>query len=271
LITIRRKRLFWLSGVLFALGVSFLIFPPYKIYCSSNQANDYYCAAYGVTVALGQFVDEHAGAVAAVATIFIGLFTYTLYSATRTLWLATLRSGVRQSRDMKDGVTETRRIGEAQVRAYVSIKWCGLAFWDPVGVPIVRFVAFNTGQSPAKNFIWNVTVQYLSGTKKQTSAPASPGERGIDIPATTDSPIRQIPVQNFRLKDFRETLDPEIRTVVNIRIGFSFTDVFEIENVGEYYFVGIAPESAAQPTTPIGFPKTMEILHSMAKPEDWDI
>jgi hypothetical protein len=113
--------LFWFGIGLLVLGVSFLVFPPYQEYCSGYQANDCYCAAHGVALALGALVDEHAGAVGAVATIFIGLFTYTLYTATKRLWLTTLRSGVKQSCDMRASLAHAERSLTAVERAYVFI------------------------------------------------------------------------------------------------------------------------------------------------------
>jgi hypothetical protein len=91
MLRIRRKRLFWFGAGLLAVGVSFLVFPPYEAYCESDNANDYYCTAYGVAVALGSVIEAHSGAITALATIFIGLFTYTLKRSTDKMWDASER------------------------------------------------------------------------------------------------------------------------------------------------------------------------------------
>jgi hypothetical protein len=58
-------------------------------------------------------------------------------------------------------VAETRRIGEAEVRAYVHIKSAAVGFmrFGPT-MPFVQFLASNSGQSPARNFLWNIMFQY---------------------------------------------------------------------------------------------------------------
>ena len=105
---IQRKRLFWFGVSLFAVGVALLVFPPYGAYCESDHANNEYCAAYEMTAALGGFLDAHNGTVTAIATVFIGLFTYTLKQATDKLW----KAGDEQFRLAKE--TADRQAGEIQ-------------------------------------------------------------------------------------------------------------------------------------------------------------
>ena len=93
-----------------------------------------------------------------------------LVAANIALWLATWRSGVRQSHDTAAFIGETRRLGEAQVRAYVDIRAATVVFLQmtegavPLAdvQPLVRITAKNTGQSPARNFVWHPTVHYCS-------------------------------------------------------------------------------------------------------------
>jgi len=80
---IRRNLLFWLAVSLLAVGIAFLILQPYEEYCESDYANNYYCAAYEVTMALSAFVDVHSGAFTALATVAIAAFTFTLWWSTR--------------------------------------------------------------------------------------------------------------------------------------------------------------------------------------------
>jgi hypothetical protein len=77
-----RKR-FWLAAALLFVGISFLVFPTYSRYCDSKEANNYYCAAYSVAVALGHAVQKYNGAITAIATAIIGIFTATLYSISK--------------------------------------------------------------------------------------------------------------------------------------------------------------------------------------------
>jgi hypothetical protein len=65
------------------VGISFLILPPYSEYCESDQANQYNCAAYESVVTIVGSVQGYNGAITALATIFIGLFTGTIYKINR--------------------------------------------------------------------------------------------------------------------------------------------------------------------------------------------
>jgi hypothetical protein len=78
----RHGRLFRLGAALAVIGLSFVVLPPYRTYCEGDQANNYYCAAYEVIVALGSWVDLHSGAVTAIATVVIGAFTIVLARVT---------------------------------------------------------------------------------------------------------------------------------------------------------------------------------------------
>jgi hypothetical protein len=102
-----------------------------------------------------------------VSTLGLSISTIMLWIAGEKQFRHARRASIVQSRDMKASVNETQRIGEAQIRAYVDISSSEIFFVD-LGVlnidahPMVRIIATNTGQSPARNFIWNPTVQYFS-------------------------------------------------------------------------------------------------------------
>jgi hypothetical protein len=81
-----RKLWFWFAAALAVVGVAFLLLPPYGEYCEGNDANDYYCAAYSIAVALGGIIEAHSVVITALATVFIGLFTYTLKKSTDKMW-----------------------------------------------------------------------------------------------------------------------------------------------------------------------------------------
>lgn len=84
------KKSRWISTsiALFVVGLAFLIFPPYGQYCDTQQANNYYCAAYSVTVTLGEWVDAHNGALTAIFTIVLAVSTIFLWWATKGLYEA---------------------------------------------------------------------------------------------------------------------------------------------------------------------------------------
>jgi hypothetical protein len=202
----------------------------------------------------------------------VALFTLVLAFTTLGLWTATI--GLYFAG--KNAVQETRRIGEAQVRAYVSIKSAVIAFWGPFEHALVKFVPFNTGQSPARNFVWNVTVQYASGHDKQKSSFDKDWQNraGIDIPASSDGFPGGAMVPNISLKNFREARDKSapIGVVVRVKIDFRFTDVFERDWFGESYFHGIGPDSAPDPAdcAAIGMPEKGYVLNPTAAPKDWE-
>ena len=81
-----RKRLFCIGIVLLIAGIAFLILPEYSEYCQSTHANDKYCSTYQIASSFGAFLESHNGAITAIATIFIGWFTFTLKRSTDKLW-----------------------------------------------------------------------------------------------------------------------------------------------------------------------------------------
>jgi hypothetical protein len=89
-------------------------------------------------------------------------------------------------------VDETRRIGEAQVRAYLSIKSATISV-DKSGLPWVQMVVVNTGQSPARKFCWthHVRIHASDSDLSWSAVPVALGEYGnlIDIPIGETDPL----------------------------------------------------------------------------------
>lgn len=137
-------------------------------------------------------------------------------------------------------VTETRRIGEAQVRAYVNIKSVNIDFlWHAI-VPRVDFVATNSGQSPARNFIWNMTLQYAGSTaSRETMFNEKWLEMtGIDIPAASDAPKDGAIIHDMSIKQYIESVAPSRLTfVVRLKVDFRFTDIFDTHWFGEAFLI----------------------------------
>src|ERR1700730_12364994 len=105
-----RKRLFRVGIVLLAVGIAFLILPPYGEYCEQGYANNKYCAAYKVAVSIGSVLETYSGAITAIATAFIGWVPLTLKQATDKLWTAS-----EEQRELSEDTAKR------QLRAYLLV------------------------------------------------------------------------------------------------------------------------------------------------------
>jgi hypothetical protein len=93
----------------------------------------------------------------------------------------------------QDAVTVTQRIGEAQVRAYLSVVPLGVKEITVGGWAEIKFKIINTGQSPAYHVRYEATVCPGGYTRKQADPfPHELGSAqftgGITIPAQSDAP-----------------------------------------------------------------------------------
>jgi hypothetical protein len=168
--SIRRKRLFWFGSGLLFVGLAFLVFPPYSAYCETDYANNYFCAAYTVTVALATWVDVHSGAVTAIATAVIGCFTITIWKIN------------------DDQLKHGRRVERAYVN--MSHKPPGIMFGTGPSISIEIDIK-NHGRTPAR-----VTDALLS------SMIVAEGRRLPDQPIYTNAAERQIPSAFLVADDF---------------------------------------------------------------------
>jgi hypothetical protein len=175
---------------------------------------------------------------------------------------------------MKGLGKEQREIGEAQVRAYVSIKAATIEFMFDAVVPCVRFIASNSGQSPARNFVWNITLQYFGGKENRESRLNETliEQTGADIPATSDLRADGALIPDMSVKQYIEESVPGLMiTVVRAKIDFRYTDVFGKDWFGEAFFGGtmqrrqVSPEDIER-----GVGRWIGQISSMAKPRDWD-
>jgi hypothetical protein len=212
-------------------------------------------------------------------------FTGVLAVSTIGLWVVTWQSGKRQSRDMEAAVGETRRIGEAQVRAYVDIVsadifligFAGALYRGrPEAQPILKIVATNTGQSPARNFVWNPVLEYTSvGTGSHLNRIRELGRNWRDIlgvgiavgQAHTDSAM----VGEMALVRFlQETGNADATTILTrVRIEFEFEDVFGDRIAGDAYFSGLVNRAPQPIATEFGQALWMGKLTRMHRPRDW--
>lgn len=207
---------------------------------------------------------------------------------TLMLWLATVRLVTEGKLASEKAIAETRRIGEAQVKAYVDIRDVAVIFVGMPGIlnshqrqdvqPIVRITAKNTGQSPARNFVWNPTIQYFSignigaepkskigelggNWRELLGAGISVGHEHIDSAMAT----------GMLLLKFLQESDANMNAVLlRLRIQFEFEDVFDRRIVDDGYFYGIFtcnPDRVTQ--TDFGPSEWSGKLTRMNKPRDW--
>lgn len=195
---------------------------------------------------------------------WVAIFTCLLFISTFALWQVT-----------RSAVQETRRIGEAQVRAYVSVPKAGLQFID-MGVgaqPQIAVSLKNTGLTPARKIGWNPTLRYASGTRRRTRSlvdQATPGKwaRTQEIAAQGEI-FDQAIMAHMMIKQFVPVPDamPFGCTIV-LKVEFVFIDVFDQEVRGEAYFLGLAQHIAADQ---VGNSEGWHaFLRASPKPNDWD-
>lgn len=264
-----------LVGFLFGFAVLLTIFflssdfsAHYQI-CKEGHADAKECASYNaisyVLFKLWAALDALNGAITAIATAFIAWFTLSLRQATDRL-----------SQDSTRSAIEQRRIGEAQVRAYVSIKEARIDFHSAYAHPIVGFVATNSGQSPARNFVWNIDIQYVGeGINRTVSFNRKWLEgRGLDIPAGKDADQERAHIADMSAKSFVQSVSPNAQScLVRVRIDFRYTDVFDQDWFGETYLAAVMAKIAeSSDTSSFGEQSHWRAgnLTEMPKPKDWE-
>ncbi|MEI9914658.1 MAG: hypothetical protein WDN29_01260 [Methylovirgula sp.] len=183
--------------------------------------------------------------------------TWRLVTSTNMLWDA----GEKQRKS-------SERIGEAQVRAYVYVKTCTVNFIRfGATVPQVIFAASNSGQSPARNFLWNITLQYPArGIDRQVVFNPNWMEQiGYDIPANNSISESAI-VQDMATE---QRIPPgTVITVIRAKIEYRFTDVFDRDWFGAAYFAGTMRLTQTSEMPPAA--EWQSVLSQMPKPRDWD-
>ena len=176
----------------------------------------------------------------------------------------------------------SREIGEAQVKAYVDITDAEIAFTN-LGVlndhahPLVKIFATNTGQSPAKDFIWNPTVQYfsagiLAGSRSRAGELGANWRDivGVGIAANqTHDDMAMIPDMEL-VKFLNEEGDGDKGTVVvRLRVQFEFDDVFDKRNLGEAYFSGVFRYASTATPANRGVMRWSGKLKRIHRTDDW--
>jgi hypothetical protein len=174
---------------------------------------------------------------------------------------------------------QTRRIGQAQVRSYINIKSAAIYFSGKEGLPFVDIVAVNSGQSPAREFMWRPQIRYFADDEKGAANEIEDGwgsHPGIDIAAgsETESPFLFV-VADFNLLSYIAGCESELeRLAVAVCIDFSYLDVFGQRYTEAAYFAGVAelgdPEENKRKIFPANTSAWYCHLNRIARTPAWD-
>lgn len=195
------------------------------------------------------------------------IFTGLLWRSTDKLWASGDRSAIMQ-----------REIGEAQVRAYVSIKEARIRFdTDEYAHPVVTFLPTNSGQSPARNFIWNIDLQYVGDVvnRSVTFNRKWLEDTGTDIASAADATqTESAHIPGMSVKLLIEDAHPERDfNLVRIKIDFRYTDIFGRDWFDEAYFAGLMTKNPHRAQRNANGEAVYWIgsgLLRVPKPSDWD-
>jgi len=223
----RRRWLGWIAALAaLASSVAAIVFAyaPLRDYHESHYSNhsNYQHPTGNGFAALISAIEVHHDLLLVFETFALVAFTGTLWWSTRRLWQETST----HARHMGDTV----EISRAQVRAYVSISGCGLNFIEAgagIASPIVSFTAVNNGQSPARNFIWNVTLEYvyLGMRRRRQLTDRWETNIGSDIPAGSTTSIQSAYIPDMTTRQLENDCS-ETTLVVIVKIDFFYRDVF---------------------------------------------
>jgi hypothetical protein len=180
---IRHKRLFWFGVAFLAVGIAFLVFPPYSAYCESDYSHHKYCAAYEMMISFSAALDAHNGAITSLATIVISAFTATLWWSTHKLW--------KSQREIENLTATTVKIQGNQIalaktqhfiinRPRLIVRHFSIKTADHIGHPTLFFengakiegglAVVNVGGSPA-TILWSPYCIYASNSGLPANAP----------------------------------------------------------------------------------------------------
>jgi hypothetical protein len=201
-----------------------------------------------------------------------------------TLWLAIITGGLvgvsafqgyfliradRTATRTSEATAGLVNTGRAQVRAYVHINSAKIDFITPPFIhPLIGINASNSGQSPALNFIWGATLQYiiLPGLIHQGAMPRNwLNQVGINIPAGHPGATGGLLVPQMSFTEIVLDRVPDAdQIVVRVKIDYRFSDVFGDVHTEAAYFAGLAQRRGQLPGHWIAE------VHPMAPIGDWD-
>jgi hypothetical protein len=226
----------WAPSAAGLLAIGWLVnaSPSFK-YCIHTQKNDpsYHALRENPSVVRGTAIrvelhavcvegwtEKYEGAIGAIATVFIAIFTLTLWDATKRLWqsadkeLAEFQRSLIQARKianeqitkmdshieeaasaataMKDLVRTTRETAASQLRAYVSIKSAGFQAEHGVITGYIGIKIKNYGLTPASDV--RIRVEYSSGPRRDESAAFPLSDKAVLYPKVHIPPGQTITI-----------------------------------------------------------------------------
>lgn len=206
---------------------------------SDNEDDQHYCPTFfagSLLVARRSFEwvkrEDNDKAVVAAFTVILAISTIGLWISTHRLWVAgekQLRMSGYAAGISASAIGVTREIGEAQVRAYVSIKSASIVFCGSDGMPMVEIVATNSGQSPAIDFIWAPEIFYLSEVREAVSSEIGDDwedQPGLDIHSASQTTAGFV-VDDFVLEE-KTAIDGCVpaAVAVSVTVHYIWSDVF---------------------------------------------
>lgn len=159
----------------------------------------------------------------------------------------TLDEAKRASKAAEDAVAETRRIGEAQTKAYLTAKNVTFDFYPQTGGPPVARLSFtchNTGNSPARNVAIRLIMQVFA-TNHASSKPTDDLGFSYSTKSSSSHPIPDLGAQTEETRvilfsdlsaDALAEFDGTKYVTIGVWIQLSFVDVFERDDVATLPF-----------------------------------
>ncbi|SDF32210.1 hypothetical protein [Thalassobaculum litoreum] len=132
------------------------------------------------------------------------------------------------------------KIGQAQISPYTRIRECIFHFYSPQAHPYITVIAQNDGYSPARNFRWNVIIEY--NTKEKMSLRGEFNKKwkeshGPSVPPDKTGIKESCMVPNMSIDNFA---GKNKHVVVRGKIVFVSEDIFRNVIYGEQFFSGLA-------------------------------
>jgi hypothetical protein len=175
--------------------------------------------------AFGLFVSGILGLIATAAGVFL-------------VW-RTLFHTKRAADAARDAVTETRRIGESQVRAYVTVSDVQMSWRRGRQFPTVSFDVGNSGNSPALEVTPSASVRFKVVDENRLLGDFN-GSTGVLLGTLAQGGTRNysIMVTSTPLSDEDIGILKSHESVVEVRINLQYKDVFETFVREQFNFLG---------------------------------
>jgi hypothetical protein len=196
-----------------------------------------YHTAFYVPWQIGKFIDEHNGVVAAIATVFIAAFTWTLWQSSEKMWKVTARS-VTVARRAANAAAVSAALAEKSVDAFTSteqprvfisrieptIKNCAGAKYQGTKVPheiMLTGTIKNYGRTPALIKQASAQLRFSGDPTPMTLSPVPP--QFLVLERDKEHSF-QIPVGDVLNQDVAAALESGARKVW-LHFSFVYRDV----------------------------------------------